>query len=65
MHAEQWTSQADDLFKRCSVSPASVTVVCDAMDEGGFKWRKGATGAGLVGTQEAAAERSKLDCLMI
>jgi len=57
MHAEQWTSQADDLFHALQAVAGNVTVICDAMDEGGFKWRKGGDMAflGEPYQQEAAA----------
>ena len=57
MHAEQWTSQADDLFNALQGVASNITVICDAMDEGGFKWRKGGDMAflGEPYQQEAAA----------
>lgn len=58
VHAEEWTDQADDLFHALQDVAADMLVVCSAMDEGGFKWRKGGDMAFLgepYQQQEAAA----------
>ena len=57
MYAEDWTAQADDLFHALQPVASCITVVCDAMDEVGFKWRKGGDMAFLDAqyVQEAAA----------
>lgn len=57
MYAEDWTAQAEDLFHALQSVASCITVVCDAMDEVGFKWRKGGDMAFLDAqyVQEAAA----------